>query len=152
MKQENFRAAIVDLIVDLDPNVTVMLGAGEGLSLITFDGQARHFLNKVHNQAYGRNWARRSPYERIEAVGWPEHVDLNLHMHLALRVPNPDLLRCLQAGRKTWGSIRLKGDYHCEQIKTTPLLYARYITKELRFRDVRENMFVYTCPGGRPEL
>ena len=137
----DLRTAYIEMMLSIEPNITVMLGAGLGASPITLEQQASEFFDRIMRKAYGRSWSREPEANWPTAFGFIEHTDTNLHMHIAARVTIP-VRDQLFHGSKIWKKLRKAGDYDC-QLVINSKKYSRYITKEFKLRPTNENVFIY---------
>ena len=144
---KRLKAAWREFVVGEKPNLMLKLGSGDGCRVETLLRDARHFFNRIQDQVRGRHWYRYPAEEWPVAFGFVEHVETNLHMHLAVKASDLQLRANLQAGAAEWRKIRPKGDFHADLIED-PVAYISYITKEYRLSDRAANVFVY---GRRPD-
>jgi len=142
------RAAFVELVMGIRPNSLITLGAGSSCKPEILNAKAEFFFKRMHREAYGRNWHMRDSAESIVAIGFIEHLNSNMHMHVAARAPTPYARSALDGGAQVWGEIRRGGHYHYEGLKD-PEAYGRYITKELWKEEVRASVFIFTRPDMR---
>jgi hypothetical protein len=135
------RASYVALIKQISPNMVVTLGARLSISPITFQTDAKEFLNRIQRQQRARNWSKWPKADRPVAIGFIEKTKTNPHMHIALKAPD-DLIAPFLAGSSVWRTVRPQGDYHSDHI-ADPARYASYITKEFYMPVTHEEAFVY---------
>lgn len=115
------------LVVQIEPEVELMLGAGLPTSPEIVNKDLTRFFNKVRWKQYGARWAD-VPLERpIAAVGFHELIEGNHHVHLAVVGPDRFYDRIVTHGSRIWKATRPAGDFHADSIKRLEG-YARYIT------------------------
>jgi hypothetical protein len=143
--QRELRLAYIELMLSIKPNMTIMLGSGLGLKPMTMMQQADEFFDRIMRKAYGRKWHLEPAENWPVAIGFIEHADTNLHMHLAIWAPIP-VRDQIFVGNKIWKRLRKGGDYHQEPLVNAEK-YARYITKEFKLPTSFENVFIYKKNG-----
>ena len=142
MRFDSLRDAYLEFIDNHQANLMLMLDAGKGgISVISFESAVRHFLNTRRRAAFGRQWSSRKG--DLVAIGFIEHIETNLHMHLAIRALDQQLRGHLADGAQAWKRIRHAGAFHLDYIQNRED-YARYITKGFWRDDSRTNVFVYS--------
>lgn len=136
------RQAWKEWVVANRPNLMLKLGSGLGCRPETLRRNATHFFNVVQDELRGRNWAKYDDAEMPIALGFMEHLETNLHMHLAANVPDIQLKLHFMDGARTWRRIRPAGDFHATVIDD-PGACASYITKEFRLAGREEAIWMY---------
>lgn len=137
------RADYVELVAGVRPDHAITLCAGLACTAAVLDIAAERFLNRVQRAGHGRNWHKRRAAERLEAVGFFEHHDTNLHLHIAARLPTERLREAATDGERLWRLLRPAGAYECEPIAHIAR-HNWYITKELWDPRTRNQIFVYS--------
>lgn len=140
--------AWIDFTLSLEPNVVITLDSGLGVNHITFQSTVTHYLNRVQRRAHGRNWAKYPPEQKIRAVGFFEHWDTNLHLHIAANAPDRALRWELGQGAGLWRDLRRAGSHHYDMINC-PEDYVSYITKRMNDVKTRDNVYVYGAMDSR---
>ena len=141
-EQLEWRLDFERFIVEGRPNVALTLGAGLTCKIENLHKAADFFFKKMHREAYGRNWYKRGSAEGVIAVGFVEHAQSNMHMHLAVRAPTPEARSALERGEETWKDLRRGAHYHYASLISAED-YARYITKDSWRPEVRETFYVF---------
>lgn len=141
MANSPMRDAWIELALGLDGNLAITLGAGLSTTPATLERSVTAYFNRIQRQALGPRWTKADARDRISAIGFCEHIDSNLHMHVFAKAGDRCALK-LMLGQRLWKSVRTAGDYYCEPIQD-PMRYARYITKELGSAASFDRIFVY---------
>ena len=111
-----YRAAITNLVGQLNPALAITLAFNRDT---TPDGAARelrHLHARLDRMVLGRSWAKRHD-DRSTYVAVIEHVDTNLHIHLALCCAPEFVERIAAAVEGIWkemipaGSVKVKDVY-----------------------------------------
>lgn len=139
---DELKRAWQDLVVQINPEIELMLGAGLATSPAIVNRDITRFFNKVQRRIYGPRWADSSLYYAIEAVGFHEMLDGNHHVHLAVAGPDRFFDRIATDGSRIWKATRIAGDFHVDSIKRIQG-YSRYITKAASDPRSLEHVFIY---------
>lgn len=112
-KVREYRAGIMDLVADTAPNYAITLAFNRDTTPADAIRRTRLLHAMLDRAALGRNWRERVS-ERSSYIAVMEHVEKNLHVHLAL-VCSDKHRGCIEAAAKAaWqklvpdGSVVLK--------------------------------------------
>ena len=139
---KELKRAWKDLVIQINPEIELMLGAGLDTTPEIMNRDMTRFFNRVQRQVYGPRWAS-SPLDRpIAAIGFHEMIEGNHHVHLAASGPDRFFDRIATHGSRIWKATRRAGDFHVDSIRRIEG-YSRYITKAARSPRSLEHVFIY---------
>jgi len=78
-----YRASIIDLVEQLNPALAITLAFNRNTTPAGAAADLKHLHARLDRMILGPGWAKRAD-ERTTSVAVIEHVDTNLHIHLAL--------------------------------------------------------------------
>ncbi len=116
MTPKQIRAGHLQFIAAIGPTGALTLGEGRFNSLTSMPRLMTLFLNKVQRVAYGRNWYRKPPDQRLSAIGFREHAQTNAHWHLAVAA-DEDLRRALYGSESIWAEVRPGGHWYFDGVE-----------------------------------
>ena len=125
---------------------TVFLTANYGYAVKQDAGERnlKHLFNVVQRDVYGRNWSKRPPADRIEAIGvWERQQSWsNPHCHVVARMPRVLAKFLIARGPRLWKQISRRGQLDVSKIRQASDV-VRYVTKGVFVDDDLDRLFVY---------
>jgi hypothetical protein len=127
-----------------DPDLFLTFNFGYAVKQLDGERQMKHFFNATQGNAYGRNWAKRPPEARIDAVGIWEHPERwsNPHCHVGANIPEELINGLIVEGPELWQAISPRGQLDLSPVRRSKKV-ARYIAKDVHCRDHLDRLFVY---------
>lgn len=131
------------------PNAFLTFNFGYPVRQLEGERQIKHFFNSLQSEAYGRNWARRTADDRIEAVGAWEHVERwsNPHCHVSANVPELLMRNLERRGVGLWLQVSPRGQLDVSRTRRADKV-VQYSTKDMHRAEDLDRLFVY---GAGPE-
>lgn len=127
VKTVAYRASITDHIERLNPALAITLAFNRDTTLDGAARELRHLHARLDRMVLGRSWAKRRD-DRSTYVAVVEHVDTNLHIHLALSCA-PGFIEQIAAGvASVWSEMVPTGSVVVKPITDAPG-WGRYISK-----------------------
>lgn len=129
VKTVAYRASITDHVERLNPALAITLAFNRDTTLDGAARELRHLHARLDRMVLGRSWAKRRD-DRSTYVAVVEHVDTNLHIHLALSCAPEFVERIAAAVEGIWkemipsGSVKVEDTYDATG-------WGRYISKAI---------------------
>jgi len=142
MSTDQIRNAYVKWITELKLNFFATFNFGRRVNDVAAQTIMKNFFNRVQRQAYGRRWHNRPANQKPVAIGFLEHAKTNPHYHVLLCADRKVRQVLKLKGQDLWLGLAPRGQFHWEPIDHLPRLL-RYVTKELKWNDRAESVFVY---------
>lgn len=124
-----YRAAIIDLVEQLNPALAITLAFNRDTTSAGAGEDLKHLHARLDRMVLGRRWAKRVD-DRSTYVAVIEHVDTNLHIHLALSCAPEHVDQIAAAVESIWkemiptGSVKVRDAYDAPG-------WGRYISKAI---------------------
>lgn len=124
-----FRASIIDLVQQLKPTLAITLAFNRDTTPAGAAEDLKHLHARLDRLVLGRLWAKRVD-DRSIYVAVIEHVDTNLHIHLALSCAPEFVEQIAAAVEGIWkemiptGSVKVRDAYDAPG-------WGRYISKAI---------------------
>lgn len=124
-----FRASIIDLVQQLEPTLAITLAFNRDTTPAGAAKDLKHLHARLDRLVLGRLWSKRVN-DRSIYVAVIEHVDTNLHIHLALSCAPESVERIAATVEGIWkeiiptGSVKVRDAYDASG-------WGRYISKAI---------------------
>lgn len=124
-----YRASITDLVEQLDPALAITLAFNRDTTPAGAARELRHLHARIDRMILGPRWAKRVD-DRSTYVAVIEHVDTNLHVHLALSCAPQFVEQIAAAVAGIWKEMVPTGSVKVEDAFDVPG-WGRYISKAI---------------------
>lgn len=124
-----YQASVAQLVDQLSPALAITLAFNRVTSPAAAVRDLRHLHARLDRMVLGRSWAKRSD-DRSTYVAVIEHVDTNLHIHLALSCAPQFVERMAGAVAIIWEEMVPGGTVVVEPVTDAPG-WGRYISKAI---------------------
>ena len=126
------RNGLILAIEAIAPNLFIALVFNrDGVTLEAGARSVEEFFKRLEHEAHGKRWAAYPRSERLKGYAFPEHMESNLHFHIAAHGSERMCEVALEEAHAIWR--RLTGTGHADaQLANSPRAVARYITKATR--------------------
>ena len=134
VKTIRYRASIIELVDQLNPALAITLAFNRDTTPAGAARDLKHLHARLDRMILGPGWAKRAA-ERTTSVAVIEHVDTNLHIHLALSCAPEFVERIAAAVAGIWkemvpaGSVVVSGNLPSNDGKYS--LYCAVIVKRV---------------------
>ncbi len=81
--RDRLRAALIQAVERIEPNLFITLVFNRDVQLGPAARAVEEFCKRLERRAHGKRWLDYPAAERLKALAFPEHIDSNLHFHLA---------------------------------------------------------------------
>jgi len=122
-----YRASIIDLVEQLNPALAITLAFNRNTTPAGAAADLKHLHARLDRMILGPGWAKRAA-ERTTYVALIEHVDDNLHIHLALSCEPQFVERIAAAVPVIWKKMIPTSSVVVEPITDAPG-WGNYIAK-----------------------
>jgi hypothetical protein len=129
VKTTAYRASIIDLVEQLNPALAITLAFNRDTTPACAARDLKHLHARLDRMVLGRSWAKRSD-DRSSYVAVIEHVDTNLHIHLALSCAPEFVERFAAAVAGIWNEMVPTGSVEVKRAFDAPG-WGRYISKAI---------------------
>ena len=129
VKTLNYRASMIELIDRLKPALAITLAFHRKTSPADAVRITRLFHAMLDHAALGRNWLNRTD-ERSSYIAVIEHLDTNLHVHLAMTCGDKHLACVHEAATAVWRKLVPGGTIDIQPAYDVPG-WGRYLSKEI---------------------
>ena len=123
------RAAIIDLVEHLNPALAITLAFNRDTTPAGAAEDLKHLHARLDRMVLGRLWAKRVD-DRSTYVAVIEHVDTNLHIHLALSCAPEHVDQIASAVAGIWKEMIPTGSVKVKDVYDAPG-WGRYISKAI---------------------
>lgn len=129
------RRALLDWIVDTRCDYAVTLTFNRETPLYVARGRLKEWLYRFEHHIRGCRPHRLPPEKRLMAFIVPEHIETNIHFHLAIRlidrvdVTPLNVHRILEQGERIWRCLQPSGSFLAKRVDDRRG-WGRYITKD----------------------
>ncbi len=125
---EKIRKAWQEFIGSTGSQCAMTLNFNRETTLLGARAKFRNYLARLNRSLFGPRWSQRSALESVQAIAVPEHLNSNLHFHVAARVP-PDKIERFQAiAEPIWHELVAGGQVYIVPISSLTG-WAGYMTK-----------------------
>ena len=124
-----YRASIIDLVEQLNPALAITLAFNRDTTPAGAAEDLKHLHARLDRLVLGRLWAKRVD-DRSTYVAVIEHVDTNLHIHLALRCAPEHVDQIASAVAGIWKEMVPTGSVVLKDASDIPG-WGRYIAKAI---------------------
>ena len=129
VRTTQYRAAIIDLVEQLNPALAITLAFNRDTTPAGAAADLKHLHARLDRMILGPRWAKRA-HDRTTSVAVIEHVDDNLHIHLALSCAPEFVERIAAAVAGIWKEMVPAGSVVVKDASDTPA-WGNYIAKAI---------------------
>ncbi len=135
-------AALIQAVERIEPNLFITLVFNRDVKLGPAARAVEEFCKRLERRAHGKRWLDYPAAERFKALAFPEHIESNLHFHLAGHASKRICGVALDEAEDVWRHLTKTGHADAQMVESQRAV-ARYITKCTRDRRALENFVAY---------
>lgn len=130
-----------EFISSTDSQFAMTLNFNRGITLRGAREKFRNYLARLNRRLFGPRWSQRPALESVQAIAIAEHLNSNLHFHVAARLPPDKMERFHEIVEPVWRGLVPGGDAHIVPVSYLPG-WAWYMTKSFYDRADLENVVI----------
>jgi hypothetical protein len=127
---DRYRAAVAKLIADFQPDLFVTLAFNASTTIAAAVKRLSHFHACIDHHLLGSRW-QRLEHRRTRYIAVIEHPDSNLHIHVALAVPEERAAQVARLVADRWSLMVPSGSVNVQPV-VDPIGLGGYLAKAIQ--------------------